>query len=570
MFPSQTSLIPITVALAKFTAANGFGGLYPYWYLGSTPVKYLTGPVVPGVLVGLHQLLPNFSLFDLSYFVILTSYFISAIGWGILSGRLSGSRMVGWWVGGLTFILPWHWVSGFGLGEVSAVAASALTPWVLIAFVARSLAPIKKRSTNLNSKFETIYPSCSGLRQHHTLEESWWRFASWLRHVFDWGQASVLPLLALALLLLTNTTAAIPAIVGLLILAISDRPRFLTESKYQISNIKRAALVILAAWVLSTFWYGVDYWQTIFGAPSIGGKSVVGAFVTLLNFLRGFVPVILAVVLVFWGVKPKSLYDKFVLAWLMIFGSLTLFRFMADPAFWMDWTAWMGEVEIGVALLLGHFLARSSNASVLRFDVRPTSDTLAESDSARLGLTCSKGSSPRNESNGGVYRASLSYSIYYLLFTIYILGTWLIAWQNRDFWLPRADTSQSVEYKIATWLNQDVNCQLSIVNCQIVFLSGTTAFWLNSLVDVRLVRGGREGDTANGDGRESAWEIREGATGEGTERALRTLNISYVVVHTKDSGEFYHDFLYPQKFENISSLTKIYEKDGDVIYQVGD
>ena len=80
MFPSQTSLIPITVALAKFTAANGFGGLYPYWYLGSTPVKYLTGPVVPGVLVGLHQLLPNFSLFDLSYFVILTSYFISAIG----------------------------------------------------------------------------------------------------------------------------------------------------------------------------------------------------------------------------------------------------------------------------------------------------------------------------------------------------------------------------------------------------------------------------------------------------------------------------------------------------------
>ena len=570
MFPSQTSLIPITVALAKFTAANGFGGLYPYWYLGSTPVKYLTGPVVPGVLVGLHQLLPNFSLFDLSYFVILTSYFISAIGWGILSGRLSGSRMVGWWVGGLTFILPWHWVSGFGLGEVSAVAASALTPWVLIAFVARSLAPIKKRSTNLNSKFETIYPSCSGLRQHHTLEESWWRFASWLRHVFDWGQASVLPLLALALLLLTNTTAAIPAIVGLLILAISDRPRFLTESKYQISNIKRAALVILAAWVLSTFWYGVDYWQTIFGAPSIGGKSVVGAFVTLLNFLRGFVPVILAVVLVFWGVKPKSLYDKFVLAWLTIFGSLTLFRFMADPDFWMDWTAWMGEVEIGVALLLGHFLARSSNASVLRFDVRRTSDTLAESDSARLGLTCSKASSPRNESNGGVYRASLSYSIYYLLFTIYILGTWLIAWQNRDFWLPRADTSQSVEYKIATWLNQDVNCQLSIVNCQIVFLSGTTAFWLNSLVDVRQVRGGRDEVSVNGDWRDAAWEIREGATGEGTERALRTLNISYVVVHTKDSGEFYHDFLYPQKFENISSLTKIYEKDGDVIYQVGD
>jgi len=90
------------------------------------------------------------------------------------------------------------------------------------------------------------------------------------------------------------------------------------------------------------------------------------------------------------------------------------------------------------------------------------------------------------------------------------------------------------------------------------------------LVDVRQVRGGRDEVSVNGDWRDAAWEIREGATGEGTERALRTLNISYVVVHTKDSGEFYHDFLYPQKFENISSLTKIYEKDGDVIYQVGD
>src|SRR3990167_4643210 len=468
MFPSQTSLIPITVALAKFTAANGFGGLYPYWYLGSTPVKYLTGPVVPGVLVGLHQLLPNFSLFDLSYFVILTSYFISAIGWGILSGRLSGSRMVGWWVGGLTFILPWHWVSGFGLGEVSAVAASALTPWVLIAFVARSLAPIKKRSTNLNSKFETIYPSCSGLRQHHTLEESWWRFASWLRHVFDWGQASVLPLLALALLLLTNTTAAIPAIVGLLILAISDRPRFLTESKYQISNIKRAALVILAAWVLSTFWYGVDYWQTIFGAPSIGGKSVVGAFVTLLNFLRGFVPVILAVVLVFWGAKPKSLYDKFVFVWVTIFGSLTLFRFMADPDFWMDWTAWMGEVEVGLAMVMGRNFQFKIETSfrIANFKLKIT----------RL-------------------------TIFYLLFAIYFLAGWMVAFQNRNFWLPRASIENTVEYKIAKWLELGTGpvsrfppafgearlrrpaIATRSVGAPTVFLSGTTAFWLNSLVD---------------------------------------------------------------------------------------
>ena len=53
MFPAQLSFIPVTVALTRFIEANGFVGTYPYWYLGTTPVKYLTGPVVPGVLVGL-------------------------------------------------------------------------------------------------------------------------------------------------------------------------------------------------------------------------------------------------------------------------------------------------------------------------------------------------------------------------------------------------------------------------------------------------------------------------------------------------------------------------------------
>ncbi|OGE03550.1 hypothetical protein A3G16_00725 [Candidatus Curtissbacteria bacterium RIFCSPLOWO2_12_FULL_41_16] len=567
MFPSQTSLIPITVALAKFTAANGFGGLYPYWYLGSTPVKYLTGPVVPGVLVGLHQLLPNFSLFDLSYFVILTSYFISAIGWGILSGRLSGSRMVGWWVGGLTFILPWHWVAGLGLEEVSAVLASALTPWVLWVFArgpvssflpafgeARLRRPASARKTFVDVgivKIVTVIkkkfllravgnPSTAATPCEITQQVSSY-FSVWL------------PSLAFALLLLSNTTASIPAIVGLLIISNFKLVSFSGEK--QISNLKKAAIVIMLGWLLSLLWYGPNYWSTSFGAASIGGKSAVSAFVNLINQTRGFVPVILALVLVVWGFRPKTLYDKFILAWLTIFGSLTLFRFLADPDFWMDWTAWIGEVEVGLAMVMGRNFQFKIETSfrIANFKLKIT----------RL-------------------------TIFYLLFAIYFLAGWMVAFQNRNFWLPRASIENTVEYKIAKWLELGTGpvsrfppafgearlrrpaIATRSVGAPTVFLSGTTAFWLNSLVDVRQVRGGRDEVSVNGDWRDAAWEIREGATGEGTERALRTLNISYVVVHTKDSGEFYHDFLYPQKFENISSLTKIYEKDGDVIYQVGD
>ena len=56
MYPPQTSLIPAAVALTRYIAEHGFSGNYPYWYLGTTPVRYLTGPVVPNILIVLKNL----------------------------------------------------------------------------------------------------------------------------------------------------------------------------------------------------------------------------------------------------------------------------------------------------------------------------------------------------------------------------------------------------------------------------------------------------------------------------------------------------------------------------------
>ena len=49
---------------------------------------------------------------------------------------------------------------------------------------------------------------------------------------------------------------------------------------------------------------------------------------------------------------------------------------------------------------------------------------------------------------------------------------------------------------------------------------------------------------------------------------LKKLEVDYLVVHTQDSEEFYHDFANPEKFEEIPGLKKISEEKGNRIYQV--
>jgi len=45
------------------------------------------------------------------------------------------------------------------------------------------------------------------------------------------------------------------------------------------------------------------------------------------------------------------------------------------------------------------------------------------------------------------------------------------------------------------------------------------------------------------------------------------MNVSYIVVNTSESEEYYKDYRFPEKFEEV--LTKIYDnKEGDIVYQV--
>jgi len=128
--------------------------------------------------------------------------------------------------------------------------------------------------------------------------------------------------------------------------------------------------------------------------------------------------------------------------------------------------------------------------------------------------------------------------------------------------IPRKNIEETVEYRISRQLSEIAKPG------ERVFLSGSTAFWLNSFFDIPQVRGGRDEASIHPAWRQAVWEIREGTDPEKSEEWLKELGVSYLVVHTQESEELYHDFTYPDKFEAASSLKKVFSEKGDIIYQV--
>lgn len=509
MFPAQTSFIPLTVALVKFVAASGnIWGNYPYWYLGSTPFRYLIGPVVPAVILSLHTVFGGFSLFDWSLVLIVVAWLVAALGWGFLAWQLLGKRGVGVLVGVLYLLLPWHIVSSLALSEVSVVLASSLGPWVLLAFA---------RIKNKEGKIKSLIPTT----------------------------------LAFTFLLLINTVSSIPTILGLLILS-------LVLYKNPIEGLKKAGLVIFLGGLLTIWWYDPGYWLRILFAPSFGGRSVIGAILFVVDLARTLLPVVLAFVVVVWKVRPKNKFEKFTYLWLGSFVGLTLVRFTANIHFWLDWTSWFGEIEVGMALMFaGLFIAGPANGSS-----QPTSSTMTSHNkldqNSNVGL----------RALAGTPSAFVTRKIV-LIGICLLFGSWFLAFANRNFWIPRKSIENTVEYKIAKWLEiNSVNCEPFTVNCPTVFLSGTTAFWLNALVDVRQVRGGADQVGLRPDLAKVVWEVRTGDDSHKSVDDLKKLGINYLVVHSNYSKEFYHDFENPGKFEGVYSLIRVYDANGDVIYRV--
>ncbi len=468
MYPAQTSLIPAQIALAKFLEAQGLGAFlsdYPYWYLGSTPFKYLTGPILPSLLVLIHKIFPYATLFNIYYLIIIICWFIAGFGTYLLIKELNGGRTVRL-LGSLFFLFGPVVPFLFRFNDGLYLVAFSFLPFTLVFY------------QKLMKK---------------------WSVRIFLIAVF---------LLSLEMLI---DTLIIPTLaLGMTVILLTFNNWERVEER-----IKQSLLLFAVSILIATWWYSPGYWSTLIFGPSWAGKGLLEVFGLLAKLIPSIFAFIIAIFAVKFFPKRNSLRD-FCFYWLTVFGLLTVIRFLSDPDFWLDWTAYGLEIQFGAAVILGLIFAKIS------------------------GL-----------------KLKIILSVLYFLFYIFVFNKYLLGTMQKDI-------NSSVEYRIASQLNKTVKPG------QRVFLSGTTVFWLNAFFDIAQVRGGVDQVSVDPNWRVFVWEIREGESPREALEALRKLGVDYLVVHDKTSEEFYHDFANPDKFAELPVLQKIYDQQGDRIYKLSD
>jgi len=469
MYPPQTSFIPLQVALARFLEKQGFLAAlseYPYWYLG-VPFRYLSGPILVPFSVLLHRLLPGLSLFEIFFVLTALGFLAGVYGVYLLVKELSEERMKAY-LAALFYaffpIIPFL----FRFSDGVSLIGFSVIPYILVFYFRFLSQKVPKTDIKL--------------------------------------------ILLISFLLLLDIS-----ILPVLILCLAAVFLARADWKKAEERIKKSLSLLLYCLLIVTVWYTPSYWLRVLSAPSLAGKGVVSVVAMIGQILPVALAISLAVVSIRFF-KKKDLLRDFCFYFLFIFGFLTLMRFISDPDFWLDWSSYTNELQMGLSILGGLVVGRVGKGR-------------------KMILTLI---------------SALVVVSWVLTFNKYVLGT------------LQKDITASVEYKIGNQLSQITNPPAG--GGERVFLSGTTTFWLNSLFDVPQVRGGKDKVAPHPMWDRNVWEIRDGERPERALKALKELDVSYLVVHTEKSAEFYHDFTYPEKFGEINELKKIYEEEGDIIY----
>jgi len=461
--------------LAQFFSSQGLSavlGNYPYWYLGTTPFRYLSGPILPLLLSILQGLLPGFSIFEIMFGVIGIFWTFGGIGVYWLVKSLKQTKGAEDWqriaFGAAIFylfgpIVPFLFRFSDGLYLI----AFSLLPFILFEY---------------HKFLKTQTP-----------------------------KSSIVLAIAISFVILIDSLIIPSLALGLAAILLA------TTSWGKIETaLKKTFFIFLVAILISTLWYTPGYWLTLLGAPSLGG---VGAL-RVAEWLGKLLPTAFALGMAIFSVKffkRRDALRDFAFYWLFVFGFLTLIRFLSDPDFWLDWTAYGTELQLGLAMFLG---VAASRIRVKKF------------------LT--------------VAVLILFLGIWSFIFNKFVLGTF------------QKNIADTVEYRISRQLREIAK------GGERVFLSGTSAFWLNSLVDIAQVRGGSDQAAVGSDWRKAVWEVREGKDPQLSLEWLKKLKVRYLVVHTEDSREYYHDFKSAGKFETAKGFKKIYDQEGDRIYEIVD
>jgi len=469
MYPAQTSLIPVTVALVRYIKNLGISGNYPFWYLGTTPTKYLIGPIVPFLEIFINKI-SSLSFFDISIYLVIFSHLLSIVGWSILIHRLSKNKKLTFIFLIFLILFPWRLFSSLTIQETSFVLARNIIPFVLISTYSYF------RKKNILGFLKVIFLHCFVLLVH----------------------TGIIPIL-----LVLETS---------LVLSISyKKKKFVNLSKY----IKNIVLLFFIPIVAVTFWYGPKYWLTIFFNPSLGGLSVIKVVSRIFELFRWFIPIALAILVTRLFEKGKKRLKIFTFLFLAFFGVLTFYRFISDWDFWMDWSAWLFEIEVGLAILISSLLV-----SIKKLD--------------------------------------FSKVLYLLIFLSFPFWATFLVYTKME--KPKIISENPPDY------TKTINYLQSISKDSLVFLSGSSVFWANSFFDVYQLRGGRDEVSVNPDWNKASYELRESNNLNTLSTWLSRYKVEYVLVHTKDSKEYYQDFSNQNIWTKVATL--IFSENGDFIYKI--
>jgi hypothetical protein len=460
MYAAETSLIPVGVAAAKFLEIEGLTGftkIFPYWY-GGVPFKYVLGPVVPGLLVFVRHFY-GLEYFDISVMIIIGSWIWGGMGWGVLAKVLAKSRKVGAVVFLAVMGCSWIYISGLTLGETSVELSKAVVPWILV-FLAKK---------------------------------------------YRWMAGMLV-----TLMLLTNTAGLTLLLCGVVVLAVALRFKISdanTDDEASFGFGKEVAYLLkplLVSLFIAVIWYGPTYFWRLAVNPWIGGLEGVKSIGSLVGVLRNWLPLIFGVGLATRFIKLKDRFAVFGWTWWLSFIIASITRFLANPAFWQDWTYWVPEVFLG-----GIFI------------------TAGEFKKTLAVIACSAIAS--------------------------LILMQALAW--------RPILNGHIPKGVAALKAVDELC-----SDQMVFLSGSTVWWANALYPIRQVRGGADRVSLDWGWARDAWELREGESSETSLSILKNREVACVLVHSQNSNQFFRDFKNVEKWQKIGNL--VWKQAGDMLYKI--
>lgn len=143
--------------------------------------------------------------------------------------------------------------------------------------------------------------------------------------------------------------------------------------------------------------------------------------------------------------------------------------------------------------------------------------------------------------------ASFSVSVHYLR-------------RPRSIFLRDPVFENRIEYRLTGWIAENLPGLRAMA-------TGSVRFWYDAWHDLPQLGGGSEQGLLNPAVMPAQWEIVLAASPEASISWMSALGVDIVIVHTKASQEFHHDFQFPEKFAGV--LPVLYDNhQGDIIYRV--